>query len=167
MERMEWGHRLILNVFFSPLRTVTTLVALTAVVWAFWSPTWPWVPLLILATLIIVNRVIFSLRRPKHLHVDDLSPQANEMLVRFWDYYQMPNTGSDFSSSTSVIQMGAVAVGIIGAFQGLWWGLAGATIFWLVLTPIARAFNPTHFIRGTDMEVAHNEIIAWIGHSRP
>jgi hypothetical protein len=142
------------------IQLLTMLIMLGAIIWAFFSPLWAWAPLFVMAGLAFAMRL--SQEKRDLVYVDELSPQANVMLRKYWHFYAMPFAGSDFSASTSTIQGAAVIVGIIGAFKGFWWGLLGAAALWLLLSHLAMWFNPSNFIRGTDLEAPHNEIISWL-----
>lgn len=142
------------------IQLLTMLIMLGAIILAFFSPLWAWVPLLIMAGLAFVMRL--SQQKRDLRYIDELSPRANAMLGKYWHFYEMPFAGRDLSASTSTIQGAAVIVGLIGAFKGFWWGLGGAVAFWLILSPLAMWFNPSNFIRGSDLEAPHDEIISWL-----
>lgn len=135
-------------------------LSLGSIGWAFFSPLWAWSPLVTSAALLLFT--FFGVKQKKWRYVEELSPSANEMLQKFGHYYSMPFAGRDFSGAASTIQFAAVAVGIIGAFKGFYWGLGVAVAFWFVLGPVAMAFNPTNFIRGSHLETAHEEVLAWV-----
>lgn len=139
---------------------VSILISLIAVGWSFYSPRWAWTPLV--AGALLLSLTWFGNRQKKWRYVEEISPGANEMLQKFGAYYSMPFAGSDFSAATSTLQFASVALGVIGAFKGFWWGLAGTAVFWFGLGPVAMAFNPTNFIRGTRLQPAHDEVIAWL-----
>lgn len=137
------------------------LISLGASIWSFFQPVWAWVPLSLAALILIV--VLMSLKLKKWRYVEELSPSANEMLQKFGPFYSMPFAGRDFSGACSTVQFGAVAVGIVGAFNGFWWGVGIALLFWFVLGPTAMAFNPTNFIqKQPGLLAAHEEVIEWI-----
>jgi hypothetical protein len=55
-----------------------------------------------------------------------------------------------------------VVIAVIGAFKGLWWGLAIAAANWVVMGFLSRAFNPTNFIVDPLECLAHEEVISFI-----
>jgi hypothetical protein len=135
-------------------------VGLASLVISFFSPAWAWGPLAVSAGVLLLT--LFGAYQHTWPHIDELSPQANEILQRFGPHYSMPFAGRDFSAATSTIRLSAAAVGIVNLFYGFWWGLLLAPAFWFGLAPAANAFNPTEFIRGTPLEAAHDEVIEWI-----
>lgn len=139
---------------------VAIILGLASIGWSFYSPLWAWGPLFAGAAFLLLT--LFGLKQKKWRYIDELSPAANEMLQRFGGYYSLPFAGRDFSAASSTLQFVAVAVGVIGAFKGFWWGLGGAAVFWFGLGPVAMAFNPSNFIRGTQFQPAHEEVIEWV-----
>lgn len=136
------------------------IISIGSIGWAFYSPIWAWSPLICFIAFLLF--MLFGVKKKKWRYVDTLSPDANQMLQRFGHYYAMPFAGRDFSGAASTIQFAGVAVGIVGALNNFYWGLGAAVVGWLSLGAIAVAFNPSNFIRGTDLEAAHNEVIAWM-----
>lgn len=140
---------------------IAILVSIGAFIWSFFQPVWAWAPLVMAALILLI--VLLSLKLKEWRYVEELSPGANEMLQKFGHFYSMPFAGRDFSGACSTIQFGAVAVGVVGAFSGFWWGLGIAALFWFVLGPAAMAFNPTNFIQNQPgMLAAHEEVIEWV-----
>lgn len=139
---------------------LTIALSLGSIVWSFFSPLWAWSPLVTAEALLLL--ILLAEKQAKWRYVEELSPSANEMLQKFGHYYSKPFASRDFSSSASTLQFAFVAVGIIGAFQGFYWGLGVAVIFWFVFGPVSLAFNPTGLIRGSHMESAHIEVLAWV-----
>ncbi|MEK7408676.1 MAG: hypothetical protein AAB225_26720 [Acidobacteriota bacterium] len=136
------------------------VISVGSIGWAFFSPLWAWTPLVTAAALLLLT--LLGVKQKKWRYIEELSPAGNEMLPKFGHYYAMPFAGRDFSAAASTIQFAAVAVGIIGAVKGFYWGLGIAVAFWFVLGPVAMAFNPTNFIRGSHLESAHEEVISWV-----
>jgi hypothetical protein len=134
--------------------------AAIALIWAFFSPSWAWSPLAIAAVFVML--VLLSLKRKKWQHVDDLSPEANDLLMRYGHYYALPYSGRDFSAAVSTLMFAAVALGVLGALKGFWWGLLIGAALWFALGPIAKAFNPTNFLDNPLDQRAHEEIIRWV-----
>jgi len=140
---------------------IAILVGIGAFIWSFFQPVWAWLPLVVAALILLI--VLICLKFKKWWYVEELSQSANEMLRKFGHFYSMPFAGRDFSCACSTIQFGAVAVGVVGAFNGFWWGLGIAALFWFVLGPAAMAFNPTNFIQNQPgMLAAHEEVIEWV-----
>ena len=142
------------------IKTLAIIISLVSIGWAFFSPIWAWSPLMAVGILLLVQ--LFGIKLKKWPYVEELSPSANEMLQKHGPYYSMPFAGRDFSAAASVIQGAAIAVGAIGAFKGFYWGIGGAIVFWFVFGPVAMAYDPTNFIRGTHLEAPHDEVVAWI-----
>lgn len=136
------------------------LLALGALVWAFFDPLWAWAPLVVCAALLAL--VLAGVKRQKWQYVAELSPPANEMLQRFGHFYARPFAGRDFSGACSTLQFGAIAVAVVGLFNGFWWSIAIAAVFWFGLGPMAMMFNPTNFLTDPMLRMAHEEVAAWI-----
>jgi len=140
---------------------IAIVVAIGSFIYSFFQPIWAWIPLSAAGLLLLI--ILFSIKLKKWQYVDELSSSANEMLQKFGNFYSMPFASRDFSAACSTIQFAAVAVGIVDAFNGFWWGLGLAVIFWFVLGPTAMAYNPTNFIQNEPMlRMAHEEVIEWV-----
>ena len=142
------------------IQIFTIVFCLVSVILSFISPIWSWLPIGLCFVFMLITLMV--LKQRKWQHVDELSPAANQMLQKFGYYYSMPFAATEFSSSASTIQVAAVAIGILGAFQGFWWGLGLSAITWFVMGPVSAAFNPSNFLQDSSMQMAHQEVIGWI-----
>ena len=98
------------------IQVIAILVSIGAFAWSFFQPVWAWVPLIVVALYLLF--VLLSLKFEKYNSVKELSPSANQMFQKYAHFYLKPFAGRDFSSACSTIQFGAVAVGLVGAFNG-------------------------------------------------
>jgi hypothetical protein len=146
------------------LQILAILLSLAAAAWAFFDPVFAWIPIgVACATLLFVWT---GVRGTEWEYVPELSARANDLLRKFGHYYLMPFTGRDFGSAASTLQFSGAPVGIIGAINDFWWGLALAGLLFVTLGPAAMAFNPSVFLREPDDHLAHAEIIAWMRRRR-
>ena len=142
------------------IQMITIIVALISIVSSIFFPVGAWIPISITAGILLF--ILFGQKSKDWMHIDELSPGANEMFQRFGHYYNSPMTSRDFSSACSAIQFAPVIIGIIGAYQGYWWSLGGSVIFWFGFGPAAMAFDPTNFIqKRPELVKAHEEVIEW------
>ena len=143
------------------IQPVAILVSIAAFVWSFFEPAWAWLPMAVLAAILLFT--LMSLRSKKWAYVAELSPMANEMLQNHGHFYAMPFAGSAFSGACSMTLMGAMGIGLVGMLKGFWPAIGFAAVFWLALAPAAMAFNPTTFIqKQPEKRMAHMEVLEWI-----
>lgn len=139
---------------------IAIAVCLVAIVTAFFSVLWSWIVLAVRAAILLIS--LISLKQKRWKHVPELSEPANAMLQKYGHYYTMPFAGRDFSAAASTLMFAGVAVAVIGAFKGFWWGLAVAAVNWFVMGLVSKAFNPTNFIADPMERLAHEEVISFI-----
>ena len=142
---------------------VTTVLCLTAIVVAFWTPVVSWCILALpLAGFFFMLFALYAERSEQLQYVPELSPKANEMLRKFSHYYSRPFGGRSVSASASAIHLSSIAVVIIGCIKGFWWGIAVCVVVWGLAGFIARQFNPVNFLLDDDERMAHDEVASWI-----
>lgn len=140
------------------------LISLTAVIVLLFSLLWGWLILAVPAGFLLISLVVEKMKRwPK---VPELSEAANRMLEEFGHYYAMPFAGRDFSSSASTLMFAGGALGIVSVLEGFWWGIGLGILNWFVMGYVARAFNPSVFLRTAEELAAHEEVINWITNSQ-
>jgi len=135
-------------------------LCIVAIVAAFFSTMWSWI---LIATAIAI--LIFSLmavKLPKWKDIPELSEEANAMFKKYGHFYTWSFAARLHSSSASAVQFAAIIVAIINAFHSFWWGIPAAIVLWFVMAFVARAFNPTHFIRDPMERLAHQEVLDYI-----
>ncbi|SRR5258706_11703826 len=142
------------------VHALVTIFCLVAFVAAFFFPFWAWVPIGLADGYLLY--VLGGAKRMKWKYIPELSRAANEMLQRYGHFYTMPFAGTDFSSSASGLQIAGIAVDVVCAFKGFWWGLGLAVLNYLVMGPVSVSFNPTHFLKDPSKKNAHDEVIAHI-----
>ena len=138
--------------------TIVTLLlcVVGAVIEVFWAG-WGWlIPALL---LIIYTLSLLPYKRATWQHIPDLSEDANAMFSTYGHYYTMPFAARDFGSAVSCITGASVLFLVIDLFRGFWWGIVIAIIVYLSSTILAKAFNPTAWLRLDWEKDAHNEII--------
>jgi len=142
------------------IQIIIIVICLAAVITEFFSVLWGWLILGVPSVFLLVTLV--GVKQKKWKHIPELSEMANQMLQKFGHYYAMPFAGSDFSASASTLMFAGVAVAIIGAFKGFWWGIGIGVVNWLLMSFVSRAFNPMNFLVDPLERMAHEEIISYI-----
>lgn len=134
---------------------------------SFWSIQWAWIALIILIT---GNYALWAALRLggkyRFTHVAELSPKANELLVKFGHYYKRPYAGWDASSAASAVSITAIGVALVSAFRANWFWLLAGMVGYYLMANIARQFNPSRFMLNDEERAAHREILDWIEESQ-
>lgn len=113
------------------IQGIMTLVCLAAFGWAFFSPTWAWLPIGIADAFLLY--VLRGAKQVRWKHIPELSATANQMREQYGHFYTMPFAASDYSASASTLQFAGIAVAIVGAFKGFWWGLGIGALNYFVM----------------------------------
>lgn len=131
-----------------------------AIVTAFYSTMWSWI--LIATSIAILLLSLMVIKMAKWKDIPELSKEANVMFKKYGHFYTMPDAARLHSSSASAVQFVGVIVAIINTFRSFWWGIPAAIVLWFIMALIASAFNPTHYIRGSIEQLAHQEVLEYI-----
>ncbi len=147
------------------VQMIVILICLAAVIMGFFSVLWSWLILGVPSAFLLVT--LFALKQKKWKYVPELSERANQMLQEFGHYYVWPFAGRDFSASASTLALATIAVAIIGAFKGFWWGIGIGIINFCLMYYVSVVFNPTNFLSDKSVfdsfdQKAHKEVIAHI-----
>ncbi len=141
---------------------IAKALALLAIVLAFFSTIVAWVALLLPAGYLLAIYCLFKGRGPRN-SIPELSPRANELLVKFPHFYANPFANRTISGAAGTFALAGVIVAVIGCYRGFWWGLLMGLVNLGVMTRLANAFEPTKFLRGDSEKEAHNEIMTHFG----
>ncbi len=139
---------------------ISTAFCIAAIITAFFSATWAWA--LIAPPALFLIFTLRALKKKRWKHIPELSEPANLMIQKFGHYYLHPRAGGDFSASCSALMITGILIAIIGAIKGFWWGIALAVTNYVVMGPMARAFNPANFLSDPVERLAHNEVISFV-----
>ena len=142
------------------IQILVILISLAAIGTELFSAMWGWLILAVPSVFLFVTFFIAKLKKWKK--IPELSATANQLLHRFGHYYVMPFTGHDVSASASSLMLAGVAVAIISAIRGFWWGIGIGIINFILMGLISRAFNPTRFLADDREQKGHEEIMEWI-----
>jgi MFS family permease len=131
-----------------------------AIVAAFFSTMWSWI--LIATAIAILLFLLIAVKLPKWKDIPELSEEANAMFKKYGHFYTWSDAARLCSSSASAVQFAAIIVVIINAFHSFWWGIPVAIVLWFIMAFVARAFNPTHYIRDPMEQLAHQEVLEYM-----
>jgi len=145
------------------VQVLTLLAALAAAGIALISaPGWGWLVIGLVDAVILLT-FWSAKRRYRFKYVAELSPEANAMLQRYSHYFAMPFASRDFSASAATSQFAGVALGIISAISGFWWGLGLAAVNWFLMGAVAVGLSPAAPIAADPAaRIAHDEVAAWV-----
>jgi hypothetical protein len=142
------------------IQVFVILICIAAVITEFFSVLWGW--LILCVPFVFLLLTLFGVKQKKWKYIPELSEMANQMLQKFGHYYIWPFAGRDFSASASTLMFAGIAVAIIGAFKGFWWGIGISIINYYIMAFVSRAYNPTYFLNGPFEQMGHEEIISYI-----
>jgi len=144
-------------------QVLTILALLTAAgIALFTTPGWGWLIIGLVDGFLMLT-FWSAKRRYRFKYVEELSPEANAMLQRYGHYFAMPFASRDFSASAATSQFAGVALGIISAVSGFWWGLALAAMNWFVMGAVAVGLSPAAPIaQDPAARIAHDEVAAFL-----
>ena len=145
---------------FLVAQLIVIALCVVAIIAAFFSAVWAWGVLAI--PVVLLAMTFAALKQHQWEHIPELSDSANAMLQKYGHHYAMPFATRDFSAAATTIMFAGVVIAIIGAFSGIWWGLAVALTTWVTMGILSKAFNPTNFIVDPIERLAHEEVIAFI-----
>lgn len=139
------------------------VLCLFYLIFASYYLVWAWlsIGLICIFVFLIVWRIRSINKSAKKMHIDELSPYANEWLNKYWHFYSQPQTMIISSGLFAIIAIISIIVAVVGAYKGFWWGLLIALILWLVLIYCAYYLNPTLLLDKQIMKQSHQEIINW------
>jgi hypothetical protein len=141
---------------FTPIALV---LAIIAVILNFISISWGW--LFFTGCAVCLFLYLKALQAKKWKRIPELSNEANKMFSKYGHFYIYQHGARDFSVACTVIQLSATIIAISNIFQKFWWGILFGIIAWVVMSFIAKGFNPTNFLT-PDEEDAHQEVIQYI-----
>ncbi|MGH9431518.1 MAG: hypothetical protein ACRD3T_08230 [Terriglobia bacterium] len=137
---------------------IASALGLAAVLLAFYSPVVSWILLALPGAYLFA---VYWLLRRKELKaaIPELSPRANELLVRFPHFYMNPSANRTISGAASALAAAGVIVAVVDCFRDFWWGLLIGALYLVVTAKLATAFEPKSFLRDEAEKQAHNEIM--------
>jgi hypothetical protein len=144
---------------------IAAAVGLTAIVFALYSLVVSWILLALSGTYLLT--VYWILKRKKlRAAVPGLSAQANELLLRFPHFYSNPSAHKPIGGAAGALALAGVIVAIVGCFRDFWWGGIIGLIYLGVMANLAKAFEPTRFLRDEAEKRAHIEIVDYFASKR-
>jgi len=137
---------------------IASAVGLIAIVSAFYYPVVSWI-LLALPGAYLRAVYWFLKRKTLKAAISELSPQANELLVKFPHFYSNPSANRPIGGAAGALALAGVIVAIVDCFRDFWWGLMIGLVYLGVMANLARAFEPSRFLRDEAEKRAHIEIV--------
>ena len=142
------------------LTLTATVVGLLAIVVTFFSPVAAWVILVLPEIYLLVVYWILRRARPKAT-ISELSPEANDLLARFPEFYTNPAANRSIAGVAGALGLAGLAVALVGCLQDFWWGLLFGPVNIGVMLKLSRAFEPSIFVHNESERRAHNEILTY------
>ena len=145
-----------------PLPTIFMQVtSLGALILSFSNPQLAWTILFIQVG--VCGAIFLVITSKKAVHVDELSPKANEHLRRYTHLYELPSVSRNISSGLSACVIASILVGIVGAFSGFWIGLGFAAVNAFTAVKMSKALVPPEVLYNEQHIIEINtEIQEWI-----
>jgi hypothetical protein len=145
------------------LTLIATAVGLLAILLAFFSLIGAWVLLVLPGTYLLAVYWLLKRARPKAA-IPELSPEANELLARFPQFYSNPTANRSIGGAAGALALAGMVVALVGCLRGFWWGLLVGLVNLGVMAKLARAFEPTLFLHDQSERQAHNQILTHFAH---
>ena len=142
------------------LTVFATGVGLLAILLALFSPIAAWVLLLSAGTYLVVVYRLLKRLKPKR-DSPELSPEANELLAKFPQFYSNPSQNRPIGGAAGALALAGLAVALVGCWRDFRWGLLFGLANLGVMTKLARAFEPKLFLHNQNERQAHNEIVTY------
>ena len=143
---------------------ITIILSLISIIIGYFYLFWGWIilaiPFIFLVLMLLVGK------GQKFNYIQELSLKANEMLNKYYSFYNTPFASRDLSSSASTVVLSGIILVIIGLFNGFWWGIAIGLGNYIVMVYVSTEFNPTSIPMDYDEESAHNEITIYLSNKQ-
>jgi hypothetical protein len=137
---------------------IAIAVGLIAVALAFYSLIASWLLLAFSGAYLLA--VSWLLKRKKlKVAISELSPLANDLLAKFPHFYSNPSANRPIGGAAGALALAGVIVAIVDCFRNFWWGLMIGLAYLGVMANLARAFEPSRFLRDKAEKRAHIEIV--------
>jgi hypothetical protein len=146
---------------------ISIIILVVAVILSFIvTPVWSWVPVAILDLFILIQFLLVK-QKYKFRHVQELSSEANFLLIKFGHYFAMPFASKDLGASAATSQFGGIIIAIMCAFKGFWFGIAFAVANWIIMGFVACSLSPASLLdKRPDLHSAHDEVMEFINSKR-
>lgn len=105
--------------------------------------------------------MLWSVKRQRCSHIQELSPKANEILNKYYHFYNKPFESRELSSASASLILSGLILVIIGLFNDFWWGIAIGFGYCMVIGYVGFDFDPTGRPMDDDEKSAHSEINAY------
>jgi hypothetical protein len=139
-------------------------VGLIAIALAFYSLSASWLLLALSGAYLLT--VYWLLKRKKlKAAIPELSPLANELLVKFPHFYCNPSANRPIGGAAGALALAGIIVAILGCLRHFWWGLVIGFVYLGAMAELGKAFEPTRFLRDEAGKRAHIEIMDYF-HSK-